>query len=411
MTVKADYIRAGVGAQEFLLNPAFTVTEMVVDGHQINPASVMTPVAVPFVDGYVANDYRLTQFTTSLHIEYTGTLSGSTGSTRYATETIGPDFTFLRWETFCYPLFSPASGLADALNVPIDLSMSVEVPTGYSVQFSSDTQSTQDLGNRTTVFTTAAKMNLGSFAAAIAQFQDAHLASGDYYLLSTTDMSAAVKTIDPVMNQAYQFLDQTYGARTFTMKLRVVQIPSSLGSFAVTDQHMAFDETISYADPTSLQPLIHEFIHLGWNPMPPADSSVQQSRFFDEALTVYLTYRTMASIVGDLSAASELAGFTNLRGYAVADLAPIKDWGVQGQGDLSYTIGALCLFKLSRLMGVAAFDAATRQYLTDYQATPVDFAKFCAEYESHSDNPQQVQQFFQTWIYSTAYTSQISLTN
>jgi hypothetical protein len=113
----------------------------------------------------------------------------------------------------------------------------------------------------------------------------------------------------------------------------------------------------------------------------------------------------MADMLGGSSVQSMLQRFTNTLGY---DLVPIKDFGAKGYGDLGYTIGALCLYKLSGLVGEETFDRAAKEFLDKYKDTPVDFEKFCEEYIRLCPGVD-LEGFFQEWIYSDFYKNDIYL--
>ena len=79
---------------------------------------------------------------------------------------------------------------------------------------------------------------------------------------------------------------------------------------------------------------------------------------------------------------------------------PIIDFGKHEYGDLSYTIGAICLYKLSEFVGIDVFDKATSAFLAKYKDTPVDMEIFCSEYIRLCDNTK-VERFFEDWVYTT----------
>ena len=79
---------------------------------------------------------------------------------------------------------------------------------------------------------------------------------------------------------------------------------------------------------------------------------------------------------------------------------PIIDFGKHEYGDLSYTIGAICLYKLSELVGIDVFEKATTTFLEKYKDIPVNMEIFCNEYSRLCNNPK-LKQFFEDWIYTT----------
>jgi hypothetical protein len=403
MDVTADYARNRVDGNDFFLNRDFTVTRLLVDGKNVNPADSTEQVTLALFDNYAVNIYRLPVFENSVHIEYRGMLSGKDGISPYVTETISPDFTFLRWETVCYPLFASAENLRAKLTDDFALTMSVEVPKGYVAQFSGSNATETETGE-STIWTVSGNMPLVHYAAAIAQYQKLEYETGVYFFLPGTDAERIAEMIDTVMNRANAFMQEHYGTRDFPQKLRVVEIPQHLGSFAVPSEHMVFVDRSAFDSAFNMAQLVHEFIHTGWNTKV-EDLDVQRCRFFDESFTVYFTYRAMADILGENGAQPLLQRFTNTRSY---DLIPIKDFGAKGYGDLGYTIGALCLYKLSKRTGEETFDRVTKQFLEKYRVVPVDFEKFCTEYKNLCPNAD-LEAFFQEWIYADSYKNELYL--
>jgi hypothetical protein len=114
----------------------------------------------------------------------------------------------------------------------------------------------------------------------------------------------------------------------------------------------------------------------------------------------------MADLLGKDGTQPLLRQFTNTIG--IDDLGPIKDWGAKDYGQLGYTIGALCLYKLSLLIGEEAFDSATKDFLLKYRDIPADFEKFCGEYKRLCPDVD-LEAFFQKWIYSDSYKAEIHL--
>jgi hypothetical protein len=401
MDVTADYVRDYVDGNDFFLNRDFTVTGLLVDGKTVNPADITEQVTI--FDGYKVNIYHLPSFEDGIHIEYRGVLSGKTGFAPYVTESISTEFTFLRWETFCHPVFASVENLFEKLTNDFALTMDVKVPKDYVVQFSGsntgENETKEDI-----VYTVSGIMPLAQYAAAIAKYRKSEHETGIYYFLPSTDVEKVSEITDTVMNKANAFMQGHYGKRNFPQKLRVVEIPERLGSFAIPVEHMTFVDRSAFNSIFEMSQLVHEFIHTGWNAKF-EEKDVGRCRFFDESFTCYFTYRVMADMLGKDSVQSLLQKFTDTRGY---DLVPIKDFGAKGYGDLGYTIGALCLYKLNKLVGEETFDWATKQFLDKYRDIPVDFEKFCEEYKSLCPDTD-LEGFFQKWIYSNAYKDDVYL--
>ena len=403
MTAVGDYARGDITGDTFLLNRSFTVTKLLVDGKKIDPGKIVEQVSLnPTGMGLgTISIYTLPHITRSVHVEYEGSLDGTTGTAAYAKETISPNFSFLRWETFCMPVFADLDTLDTVLDNPLSITITVDVPTGNTVEFTSETTSTQDTADRT-YFSTRTDLPNAQIAVAIGHYQVISLSTGDYFFLNSTPTDLTLSTIEDVMTQAYSFMNTHFGTRTFAQPFRAVEIPQGLGSFEVPQSHMAYIDSSAYYSKASMSQLVHEFIHSGWNAQV-VDPEVLKARFFDEAFTTYFQYRAMVDQLGDEAMAPMLASLRDLRGYSPI---PISEFGSQGAGDLSYTIGALCLYELSQLIGVDSFDRITTQFLADFTNAPADFGSFCAEYERGSGDPR-VTQFFDDWIYSDEYASSL----
>lgn len=400
MNVVADYIKSDINGSAFLLNRDFIVTAILCDGEHVSVDEIMETV---FLDGeYEVKQYNLPSFQETVHIEYTGVLSGKTGSSPYVRETISPEFTFLRQETFCHPMFANADNYKAAVFMPFNLHISVIVPDGYTAMFAQD-NAQQEKTSDGTLFTASGNLMFYQIAIAIAKYQKIEMETGDYYFLESTDVDKASAMIDPTMTHAYTFMNEHFGEVEFPQKLRVVEIPGGFGSFAITETHMTFVEGSAFNSVFAMRQLVQEFIHTGWNAKVISGSQVQRARFFDEAFTNYFEYRVMTDILGDNTAKTYSNMFKNTLGY---ELVPISEYGKYGYGDLCYTIGALCLQKLAELVGVETFDKATMGFLKKYKDTPVDFDLFCAEYIEQCSNPD-VEVFFQKWIYSNEYQEDI----
>jgi hypothetical protein len=402
MTVQADYAKRDAKDNDFFLNRDFTVTRLLADRNAVDPADIKEQITI--FGEYEVCVYRPPAFENSLHIEYRGALNGKTGITPYARETVSEDFTFLRWETFCYPIFAQAENLFDVLTDIAELSMSVQVPKDHLVQFSVGGATEREVDGDV-VYTVSGNMPLSKYAAAIAKYQKIEYRTGVCCFLPDTDAEKVSGMFDPVMSRANAFMQKHFGERELLRKLSVAEIPIGFGSFAVPEEHMTYVDGSAFSSVFAMHQLVHEFIHTGWNAKTPA-WEVGSCRFFDEAFTSYFTWRVMAELLGKDGARPLLEQFTNNLG--IDDPGSIKAWGAKEHGQLGYTVGALCLYKLSLLTGEAAFDRATKEFLLKYKDIPADFESFCGEYERLCPDAD-LKAFFQKWICSGSYETELYL--
>jgi hypothetical protein len=391
--VVADYLRADINSSVFLLNRDFTVTEILADGVPIDIKEATKTILL--LDSYEIKQYDLPVFENNIRIIYNGSLNGSSGLTSYATEQITPEFSFLRWETFCHPLFAKIETFEDlvaAITTPYNLSIIVSLPVDYTAIFTHSNVQDHSTENGIT-FSADGELAYGEIAIAVAQYTTIETESGIFSFLRTTNANDALSLANEVISHTHEYMNKHFGERVLENKLRVVEIPVDLGSFAITHKHITFVESNIFNSVTNMTGLVHEFIHIGWNAKT-EDFFVQRSRFFDEAFTSYFEYRVMIDILGNDVAPELLKRFENTYGI---DLVPIRDFGRYEYGDLSYTIGALFLHELSELVGIDNFDSVTTTFLEKYQYTAVDFDLFNKYYTEMLMHPD-VEEFLFKWI-------------
>ena len=391
MHVTAEYKKEEIGQNFFYLNRDFVIEHCGIDGtkYDINNAVEL----VKFADWeYQVNKYTLPPFSRGLVLEYTGRLTGETGSYPYVRETISPEFTFIREETYCYPQFfnheTGGTALFDFLTANVDLDITVEVPEEFTVVSNIETIKSREADG---IIRHIFKTFNNSFAFAIAKYIFKPLSFGNFYLLD--DMNC--KELESTMAKAHKFMNEHFGVRHISSDVNFAAIPDGFGSFA--RQKTVFIEEKSLKSTRAMNGIIHEFIHLGWNV--PCDNETQRIRFFDEAFTCYFEMRVMEHLLGDNYRLAEyIDAYKQQLAYFDGDI-PIIDFGKHEYGDLSYTIGAICLHKLSEFVGVDIFDKATKAFLQKYKDTPVNMDIFCDEYMILCGKPG-LERFFAEWIYA-----------
>ena len=110
MDIKVSYKKEEINQDFFYLNKDFIINKCLADNKECNITENAELFKYEDFWGYEVNKYYLPQSFEQIEIEYTGYLTGKTGSCPYVRETISPEFTFIRWESFCYPLFFDENG-------------------------------------------------------------------------------------------------------------------------------------------------------------------------------------------------------------------------------------------------------------------------------------------------------------
>ena len=407
MKVTADFVKSDVMGDSFLLNRDFVVHKIVCDGKEVHLDDEPEKLTITAWGDFDVYQYNLPPYTNTLHIEYSGVLTGETGLA-YAKEQISPEFTILRWETFCYPIFAKIETLTVDLMNLVDYEVTVYVPNGYTAVTSLDKGMMKETSNRQS-FTASGKLEMALLAVAISKFQILELESADYFLLKSTDKDLVIELADYIFSYADDYLSKHFGQVDAKNRLRVAEIPDRFGSFAVLNGNIFLAESFGFKTKRDMFQLIHEYIHTKWNVSITLieDREVQRSRFFDEAFTRYFEYRVNASYFGEKEADFYINKvFKHTYGIDLSQLPSIKDWGKYELGNLSYSLGALCLYKLSELIGIENFDRITTSFLKEYREKSVNFELFCKWYEDESGNPD-VKEFFRKWIYTDEYKNEL----
>ena len=389
MDVKIVYERDEIKQEFFYLNRDFVITRCLADEVQYDISDGAQMTSLDEFDDYAVQKYFVPAFDKQLTLEYVGTLSGRTGCYPYVRETISPEFTFIRWETFCYPIFisesiTPYQFLVGTSSIGIAVSMPDEFIAVACVPM---TTWHVENGVRTQGFFS----DRNDIAIAIAGYVVEKLSIGTFYLLNEANSGQVEKSL----TAAHGFMNEHFGIRDIPRDINYAAIPNQYGSFA--SNTTVFVDESTFESAKTMHHMIHEFIHLGWNVK--AEEETQKIRFFDEAFTSYFEMRVMEYLTKDNYRFRELMnGYQNQLNSFDGDV-PIVEFGKHRYGDLSYTIGAVCLYKLSELVGIELFEDVTKKFLQKYRNIPVTMELFCNEYMRSCKNPE-LEHFFDDWIYS-----------
>ena len=388
MAIKASYIKNEISQGYFYLNRDFKINRCIVDN--VDFKLNVELIALETFDGYKVNKYNLPQSFKQIEIEYIAYLTGETGSCPYVREIISPEFTLIRFESFCYPMFckDDIHSLIDFINGPADIDLTVIVPNEFVVA-SDATEIKKISTNGITTF--GFKSEAFGFNLAVAKYIIKELSVGKFYLLGEIDSNQ----VESIMIAAHEFMNTHFGMRKIT-GINYIAIPDHLGGFA-KPKALFVDET-TFKSIKSMNHIIHEFIHLGWNV--PANNETQRIRFFDEAFASYFEMRVMEHILNDNYRLNEFINAYKNQLTRYDNNISVIDFGKHEYGELSYTIGAIILYKLSEFVGITVFEEATKTFLEKYRNTPVDIETFCNEYIKLCNKPE-LKQFFEDWIYTT----------
>lgn len=398
MHARVKYLSDEVLTNHFYLNRDAEISYFSCDGQETPHES--SNEEHPMFGAYMAQKVLVPSFRDCLELAYSLRLSGETGCCPYVRERITPEFTFIRWETFCYPMFfgdwdSYRNTAFTVCNIQLT------VPKEYDVVASKKERDTAIGDSKKVVTYSHQDKGSNVFDCSIASYKKVKFSFGSVCFLS--DLGAEkMQMVNDTMLKAISYMNEHFGVRNIKPSLVFASIPDGYGSFVCPHNNVVFVEESTFSRAENLRAIVHEYIHLGWNPKVAA--SVQRARFFDEALTSYFEVRVMAALFGgeSFSAESKAEHAIDAIRRGEYKLVPIAEYGLHGYGGLSYTIGALCLHELRLLLGEPVFDNVTKAFLEKYKDVPVDFDLFCREYVdlSGKDNRRKLSRFFDDWIYT-----------
>jgi len=309
----------------------------------------------------------------------------------------------LRWETLPYPLFCEPewSSIYQALSQIGHLDLQVHVPNPYTVLTS--------LGESKEVISSHPGMKAFQFAnedtrysnltIVVAPYTIQDTEFGKFFLLSSPLSKEKISQL----LEAKSFLNQSYGNRDSGSKPIYATIPHGFGSFALPDVKVIFIQQSAIESSSHFRQVIHEYIHLYWNV--PALSTVQRMRFFDEAFTCYFEIKTMEYLQADEGLlASKITTFKQQMASGIYKNVPIVQYGLHEQGGLSYTLGAIFLYRLQEFIGEEWFNRIIRDFLQKYQDTPVVMSDFENAFLEGVEPEKKVwlREFLDRWLYTTS---------
>jgi hypothetical protein len=399
MTGYAKYNKDEIKYQYFYINRDAVIESFICDGNETG--FELCSVNHPLFDEYIVNKIVLPAFHIAFEIKYKLRLSGETGCCPYVRESITPEFTFIRWETFCYPMFF--DDWDSFRNIGIQsCTIQLTIPIEYDAVSSERVIDTQQISSQTKCISYITQNPRNDiFNCSIAPYVKLGFSFGSIYLLGVIDDKER-QMIKNAMDYSFNYMNDHFGYREIHSRIIYASIPDGFGSFACPDVGVIFIQESTFSRLENLNQIIHEFIHLAWNATP--NDSVQQARFFDEAFTCYFETRVMRNLLNDKTFNGYRYGQYGIDAIQNGQYkcVPICEYAQMKYGDLSYTIGAMCLEELCFLLGESMFDLATTSFLNKYKETPCDFESFCNEYKSFCgiENKSKLEQFFQDWIYS-----------
>lgn len=338
-----------------------------------------------------------------LSVTYRGKLDGTTGFAPYVKETINPDFSLFRWETFCYPVFAKATydHLKKAWDILFNYQLKVKVPKGLVVAAPVRLVEEKTEEDRSVyVYNTDRPVTLSALSFSVAPY---HATTSDIGVVYTFNENAGyVEELVQDLRKVDAFYRSHFGDIDFIKGLRLIEIPNGFGFFVPLNAVIFLVQGGLKPDIHERHQIFHEYAHLGWNTR--TRREVQRCRFFDEAFAQYLAGRAMQEIYGEDIFSKYMERLR--QGYirrvendSTRAKTSIVEYGKYEYGDLSYTAGAWVLYILNKALGDDVFDKKIEDFLKEYRDKEVNFESFYSFFETI--DAFDAEGFFRDWVFGT----------
>ena len=275
----------------------------------------------------------------TLRVRYAGQLEGySEAGMLYVRETLDPDFTILRSETFCYPQL--ARPQRDAVQLArrtdtFDQTLEVTVPVGHVVVNAGKlTAMEESEGTRTYSFSSREPDSV--FLIPIAPYR--LITAGENRIFHFEASSDGAKKLAGHLDKAVALFTSWFGPTAMDHGLTIAEIPEFFGSQSGA---LIIQTSGAFTDPERHGEFYHELSHL-WNA---PDVDPKPSRW-NEGLAMYLQGLVEEKLKSGESLGRQLSEtFSRLQKSLSEDeelcRVALIDYGKEGDTSYSYRTGAL----------------------------------------------------------------------
>lgn len=344
--------------------------------------------------------------TLSLEIKYAGQMTGYAESGMlYVRETLDPEFTIIRYETFSYPQVSAPSRAAvrkARRSDSFDYRFTATVPKGHVVAHGSRLVEKRESA-KTTTFTYESTRPDTIMIFPIAPYRMLRGGYADFFFFAE-DAAGAGRLVQAA-EATFELFENWFGKRVNSEdRITFIEIPEYFGSQASVPT--IIQTASAFKDDSSLAELYHEISHL-WNP---AEMDLAPSRW-NEGLATFLQYLTDDHFTGLSGLGQELDRLLastqrRLDNEPAWRNLPMKDFGSGEATTLSYLAGGLFFGLIHKELGKDGFlefyGGFYKQYGRD-GATTADFANYAKSYGN-----AKVAAIFSDWVLSARWAGQVA---
>lgn len=301
----------------------------------------------------------------TLTIRYAGQLIGYPEvGMLYVRETLDPDFTILRYETFCYPqVSSPEKNAVDAARQfdLFDQEIEVTVPEGHVVVTGGRSTGIERKDGKATYSFSSYEPD-GILMIPIVPY--GAVTRGPHRIYHFPDSAQGAEILMGKLEQVMALFASWLGPPRLERGLTIAEIPSFFGSQAGP---LILQTSDAFNDPDRYHEFYHELSHL-WNPR---DTDPQPCRW-NEGLATFLEGLVEERIGRSGFLNEHLNGiFSRLKARLEqnerARTVAMIDYGKQDMTGYSYSTGALFFALLHNRVGEESLLAFLRDYFQEHR--------------------------------------------
>jgi hypothetical protein len=337
---------------------------------------------------------------TEMVVRYDGFLTGyvETGEL-YVKDRIDPAFTILRLDALAYPVVGVPSARSRRLMgfASFDYEATIDVPDSLQVANGGRLVERSVAGGRAR-YVYRNLMPCWRMDFAIANYVVMRGDTTSVFCLRAD--SANAERVRTAVLRSMRLFSDWFGPPQGSPRFSVIEVPDGWGS--QKDVTCILQSAAAFQDPRRSHEIYHEVSHI-WN-VPARDSFPPRieeglASYLEEVATERLegvTGRVQRSHAETVSWLHDLLERTpRYRGL------PMRDYGIDGDTGLSYSVGFLMFEVLHGLVGDAVFGEIVGGFHRRYHATGATTAQFIAYARERS--PVDLTRFFEDWYASTGW--------
>jgi len=335
----------------------------------------------------------------TIKIEYEGYLLGySETGWRYVKDHINKDFTIIRTDGFGYPIIGYPNDrdMMAIVKERYHYLLNVSVPNGLKLANGGKLVKKMKNGEMTTYTYQSIKPSWRL-----------DMAISDYHLLEKNENSvfyfaedsAGAENIMLALEKSVNTYSEWFGHLHNYQGFKIIELPEGYGSQAdITSILMTAD---NFTPPYKTTGIYHEISHL-WNVIP---LDPQPCRVESEGLAQFLQFLLLKKLNNQVNAIEDAAEKylkriqTSFKKNPKYRTIPMKDYGIQGMTDYSYTLGMVVFAILYEMVGDNHFNKMIGTFYSKYDktgATLDDFINICKK-----EAPIDLTLFLNDWLDTT----------